>query len=482
MRDAVAVYISEDLEGRIGPLLEDRYFRFEYMRMWWPSWNYYNLNATRAANALDFSPSNTQAAQIRHGIWDIWWARDYTRYGEATGEDYSPENWNPGEHLLFYVRKDIASQVWNLGLGDGTALNPLDTVAANMCTDNWQQRYADIAYSTTSESATLSHPVDVAVSDDGQVIVAEEFANRLVWFNPSGEFTQTTTGGDDGTLNRPHGVAIGSNGDLYVTEFEFGFEHVSRFSFEDGAVVGGWGQPGQYGSAAASVPTDAFWGPRDAAVDAEGNVYISDTGNKRVRVYTSEGEYLRDIGSAGSELGQLDEPGGLAISPDGRLFVADTWNRRISVFTLDGTALYTFEVRGWYEDQGNRPYLAVDGARNLLYVGDPQAGRVLVYDTQGNCVGSFGQPSTTASDTSQFQIVAGIAVDSAGNVYVADSGAGRVLRFAPFIEGVSGAPAPDIPQAEMTEDIFGVPVEITDETGLPAESTGEPEITLEAVG
>src|SRR5690606_9270441 len=126
VRDAVAVYISEDLEGTVGPLLEDRYYRFEYMRMWWPSWNYYNLNATRAANALDLSPTNTQAAQIRHGIWDIWWARDYTRYGEATGDNVSIESWDPGEHLLFYVRKDVASQVWNLGLGEGTVVTSVD--------------------------------------------------------------------------------------------------------------------------------------------------------------------------------------------------------------------------------------------------------------------------------------------------------------------------------------------------------------------
>lgn len=494
MRDAVAVYISEDLEARIGPLLEDRYYRFEYMRMWWPSWNYYNLNATRAANALDFSPENTQAAQVRHGIWDIWWARDYTRYGEATGEDYSPENWNPGEHLLFYVRKDIASQVWNLGLGDGTALNSLDTISANICTDNWQQRYADVVFGGADTGTTLNHPVDLDVSADGDVIVAEEFSNRLVWFNAAGELTGATTGGDDGTLNRPHGVAIGDNGEIYVTEFEFGLEHVSRFNFESGAVVGGWGQPGQYGSAAEAVPGDAFWGPRDVALDADGNVYISDTGNKRVRVYNAAGEYLRDIGSAGSELGQLDEPGGLAISPDGRLFVADTWNRRVSVFTLDGIPLYTFEVRGWYEDQGNRPYLAVDGERNLLYVGDPQAGRVLVYDTQGNCVGSFGQPSTTATDNSMFQVVAGIALDDAGNVYVVDSGAGRVLRFTPFIEGVAGEVIEPLPPVEViievTDEASGdlsqpdVPsAEVTDEASLAAETDEVPlEETMEAVG
>jgi DNA-binding beta-propeller fold protein YncE len=198
-------------------------------------------------------------------------------------------------------------------------------------------------------------------------------------------------------------------------------------------LLNSWGTPYQAGAAAEVMPADGFWGPRDVAIDADGNVYVSDTGNKRVRVYDADGVYLRDIGSAGAELGQLDEPAGLAISADGRLFVADTWNRRVSVFGLDGTPLYTFPVRGWYEDQGNRPYLAVDSARNIIYVGDPDAGRVLVYDLQGNCVGSFGQPTDGVGDFSQFNVVSGIWVDADGAVYVADSGANRVLKFEPFV-------------------------------------------------
>jgi len=124
---------------------------------------------------------------------------------------------------------------------------------------------------------------------------------------------------------------------------------------------------GTFGSFAETVPTDAFWGPRDVTVDDQGFVYVSDTGNKRIRVYTSTGEYVRDIGAAGSALGQLDEPSGVTTSVDGRLFVADTWNRRVSVFDRDGTALTSYDVRGWYEDLGNRPYVALDEFRHLLY-------------------------------------------------------------------------------------------------------------------
>ncbi|HYO89949.1 MAG TPA: flippase activity-associated protein Agl23, partial [Candidatus Limnocylindrales bacterium] len=146
LRDAVAVYASEDIRSRVEPLLEDRYQRFEYLRMWWPSWNYYNLNAQRFTDAWNFSGDNATSGPLRQGLWDIWWARNYDAYGTATGQDYSIENWSPGEKLYFYVRKDIAAQIWDLGVGDSTVLNPLDSLVTNQCTDNWQQRAALMSF------------------------------------------------------------------------------------------------------------------------------------------------------------------------------------------------------------------------------------------------------------------------------------------------------------------------------------------------
>jgi DNA-binding beta-propeller fold protein YncE len=275
-------------------------------------------------------------------------------------------------------------------------------------------------------------------------------------------------------------VAFLPNGNLVVAD-TWNFR-ISVYS-PQGEFLYGFGQPGTFGAAAPVEPTDGFWGPRDVEVDADGNIYVADTGNKRVRVYDSQGSWLRDIGSAGSQLGQLDEPAGLAISADGRLFVADTWNRRISVFALDGTPLYTFDVRAWYEDLGNRPYLAIDDARNLLYVGDPDSGRVLVYDTQGSCIGSFGQPADAPMNT-QFTVVGGIDVDAAGNVYIADAGSNRLLRFPPFIsEPVVPPAASDANSGAASEGgVEMVPVnqgnalleltaEATAESPAPAEGT-----------
>lgn len=485
--DAAAVYVSQDINARVEPILEDRYYTFEYIRMWWPMQDYFHLNAQRVNNALNFSGDNPQSSEIRRGIFDIWWSRDYQRYGEATGQNYELQNWPVSERLFLYIRKDVAAQVWDLGVGEGTVLNPLLNVTANQCTANWQQLYADVVFGEADGGYVMNHPLDIAVSGD-RVFVAEEFNNRISVFDTNGTplYQIDSASGGGQPFNRPNGVAIAPDGSLYIAD-TWNY-HINQYT-QEGQFILGWGQPGTYGAFAETVPTDGFWGPRDVTVDHQGLVYVSDTGNKRIRVYTSTGEYVRDIGMAGSALGQLDEPSGIVTSSDGRLYVADTWNRRVSVFGLDGTPITSFDVRGWYEDLGNRPYLALDEFRHLLYVTDPDAGRVLVYDTNGNCLGSFGQPSDNITDNSQFDVIGGIALDAAGNVYVTDASAGRVLRFAPFLQEPVVLQAPVEQGAEASVEVLPemtleVMPEVTEQTDavIGSETTVEvtPEVTAEA--
>lgn len=444
--NAVVAVVGEANRAKFEPLLDDRFYHYEYIRLWWPMQDYFGMTPQRVSNT--FSPFNPQGGRMREALWHIWWNRDYSTYGTVVGRDFSLARWPVADRMHFYVRKDIAAQVWNLGAGQGVAQNPLSTDAqVNVCNANWMPTSADAIYGVVDGLGSLNQPVDVAIAPNGDIYVAEQWNHQISVFNPAGERVQTfgerggpydANGlftGHDGTLGRferPNGITINSEGEIFVAD-TWNFR-IQRFN-SDGEPLQAWGSRDERGEQAQVLPMDGFWGPRDVLVDERGYVYVSDTGNKRIRVYTQDDSYLFDLGGAGSADGQLNEPSGLAIDAQGRLFVADTWNRRVSVFDVENRQfLYNIRVRAWYNDRGNRPYLAIDNARGQLYVTDPDAGRVLVYTLEGDCVGSFGQAGADPNmlTDNQFIVAGGIATDEDGNVYVVDTGAGRVLRFPPF--------------------------------------------------
>ncbi len=493
--DVAVVIVGDENRTSVETMLEDRYFRFDYIRMWWPMQDYFNLTAQRVVDAFDFSGATPQPAQIRKGMFDIWWNRDYQTYGEATGKNFNITEWPVSDRMYVFVRKDIAAQVWSLGVGEGTAV-ALQPQEINQCNANWQPLLANqVIGSQGNQAGQLNFPRQVAVGPDGKLYVAEEFNYRISVFNPDGTFAFSfgEQGAAPGQFERPNAVAVGPSGNIYVAD-TWNFR-VQTFT-PDGEYITSWGQRGEFGVAALAEPFDGFWGTRSIAVDSEERVYVADTGNKRVRVYNQDGLYLRDIGLGGSGNGQLDEPSGLAISSDGLLYVADTWNRRVAVFTLDGIpadrftnaeglTVNSFRVRGWADDLGNRPYVAVDSVRQLIYVTDPDAGRVLVYDTAGQCVGSFGQLSRESQDSSQFASVGGIALDPEGNVVVADAGSGRVLVFSPFVRpagnevapsGVEATPEIIVPIEEVTAEVI-----VTVENEVTEEVIASAEVTLEII-
>nr|MCU0511723.1 NHL repeat-containing protein [Anaerolineae bacterium] len=475
LEGAAAVVVGDDKRSKVEPLLEDQYIRFDHMRLWWPMQDYFGLNPSRVLNTLDFSGSNPQASQIREGIFDIWWSRDYRTYGTAVQKDFSLENWPVADIMHFYVRKDIAQQVWPYGTGDGTVFTS-EPEPVNLCRVNWlQDKQATMIFEAPA-SQPLNRPLGIDVDPAGNLYVAEEYGHRISIFDASGQFVRSlgTQGTDPGLVfNRPNSVKVSDQGFLYVAD-TWNYR-ITRLS-PQGEVVAQWGQPYTMGFEAVPLPEDGFWGPRDVSLDAGGLVYVSDTGNKRVRVYrVDDGTaiYQRDIGRGGSGQGELDEPNAVVIHPvDGRIFVADTWNRRVSVFSRDGAFLTSFPVRAWYNrESGSLPYLALDAAREMLYVGDPDAGRVLVFNTAGECLGSFGSPTAEAATDSSFTVVSGLALDDAGNVYVADAALNRVLKFTSFaMPGIltdAGAPAGDGGPGTGPE----ATAEVTAEVTAPVDST-----------
>jgi DNA-binding beta-propeller fold protein YncE len=166
-------------------------------------------------------------------------------------------------------------------------------------------------------------------------------------------------------------------------------------------------------------------------VDATGRVFVTDTGNKRVVVFTAEGDYLTQFGGPGSDPGQLEEPVGVAIDAQGRVVVADTWNQRVQVFAPDATGLNftpeaNWEVAAWYSQSiDNKPFITVAQSGDIVLT-DPEGCRVLEFSPAGKIAHIWGQCS---SGTDGFGQPAGVAADRAGGVWISDATNQRLLHF-----------------------------------------------------
>jgi DNA-binding beta-propeller fold protein YncE len=414
--------------SRVEALLGNRYYSFEYIRMVWPMQDYWDLTWERISYAWG-------DAEFRQALWDIWYERDYTRYGawKEPDQSYELSEWPVSERMRLYVRKDIAGQIWSYGVGP-TVLEGDGAVEDPYLGSRQDLPAAQVIGSLGTGAGNLDRPRDVAVGLNGDLYVADTYNHRIQKFDAAGNFVLSwgSFGGGEGVtpgpgqFNEPWGVAVGPDGSVYVADT---WNHrVQKFD-SNGGYITAWGFFGQAETA------DAFWGPRDLAVDAEGRVYVADTGNKRIAVFDANGASLTSVGFGGSDPGQFDEPVGLAVTDDGLLFVADTWNQRVQVFQWNAALSEYAYVRewpviGWYgQSLDNKPYLATDG-EGRVYVGDPEGYRVLVFDTEGRFLTTWGDFGV---EPGRFALVNGIAVDPEGNVWVADAGNNRIVKFAPVV-------------------------------------------------
>jgi len=175
-----------------------------------------------------------------------------------------------------------------------------------------------------------------------------------------------------------------------------------------------------------------MWGPRGIAVNPSGQVFVADTGNKRILVFDSDGNFIMQIGSEGTNIGQFEEPVGLAFDHTGNLYVDDTWNQRVQVFSpnSDGSVYspsMQWNIAGWYgESVDNKPFIATDN-QGHVFVTDPEGYRVIEFTNTGGFVQTWGE---SGSGTDSFGLPAGIAVDSSNGVWVSDAVNNRLMRFA----------------------------------------------------
>jgi DNA-binding beta-propeller fold protein YncE len=419
LREVPLILVGDANFGKIEPVVGGLYDQFDYIRLWWPNQDYYDLTWDRIKNAI-LDPA------MRNAVFQIWLNRDYTEYGKVTHQDMSAPNWSPAARMRLYIRKDVTSKLWNYG----SAPAPQEQAPA----DPFEGKQIDLTASAIYGSAgdqlgQFQRPRDIAAAQDGSLYVVDTDNSRIQHLSAQGEVLQAwgtfadATKGDapGGSFNQPWGIAVGPDGSVYVADT---WNHRIQKFTPQGEFVRMWGYFGQ-----AERP-EGFWGPRDIAVDSAGRVFITDTGNKRVVVFTGDGEFVTQFGSAGMDPGQFDEPVGIAVDQAGLVYVADTWNQRIQVFQADDQGQYTplrsWDLQAWYgQSLENKPYLTVDTQGNL-FVSDPEGYRILQFTLLGEPVRSWGD---FGSESDHFAMPVGVTVDPQGDVWVVDSANNRIMRF-----------------------------------------------------
>ena len=174
-------------------------------------------------------------------------------------------------------------------------------------------------------------------------------------------------------------------------------------------------------------PANATWGNVPGiAVDEKDHVYVFTRAEPPVQVYDASGKYLRGWGKG---IGSAHH---IKIDADGFVWIADTGNHVVEKYTSEGKLLVTIGTKGKAgRDTAhlNRPCDMAFGANGDVYVADGYGNaRVIVFDKTGKFVREWGE---LGSGPSQFSIVHAIATDSKGRVYVADRNNVRVQVFSP---------------------------------------------------
>lgn len=300
-----------------------------------------------------------------------------------------------------------------------------------------------------ASNARLLAPSAVAYDREGNLYVADERAHRVRRVTPAGLITTIAgTGtaaysGDGGlaskaALNAPRGLAFDADGFLYIADSG---NHAVRRIAPNGSIssIAGNGFAGSRGDGGPSTASQLH-SPSAVAVESNGDLFIADTANHRVRRVSRAGIVTTYAGSgtpglafegSAAVFAQLNEPRGLAFDAAGNLYIADTANNRIR--RVDRTGLLTTIAEPAFS-LPRGVTVAPDGA---IYVADTGNHRICqiidsTVSTIGGGASGFRGDGGLAGDA-QFNSPAALAFDSFGNLAVADLGNSRVRQLKPEI-------------------------------------------------
>lgn len=449
LSDSPAIIVGAKNWGSVEPYLGNNYEYTEHTFLWWPMEDYRNFSW----NALLGDPTMPAEQRrglgnpdVRQALWDIFFYRDYEKYGEVFGGTYTAGEWPLRHNLRLYIRNDVMPTMWDYGVGAVAVGDLVDPYAEGELTLEPVMIINEDGIAAAGEGQ-FALPRNMAIGAKGRIYVLDSGNHRLQVFEQDGTFVMSwgSFGTEDGQFSEPWGIAVG---DEYVYVADTWNHRIQKFTL-DGQFVDSFGASGSPDAESGDEGLGLFFGPRSIVLLEDGRLLVTDTGNHRMQVLDSDGNFEFQAGSFGNELGQMNEPVGISQGPGENIYLADTWNSRVQQFTPDLFAASDWPVNAWDGTSiNNKPYVAVDSAERV-YVTDPEGYRVLIFNSDGSYVGRFG---TFGAGITNLGLPNGIAIDEEDNIYIADSGNNRILKFAsPFAPGVQPE-AENLPLQENESD------------------------------
>ncbi len=275
----------------------------------------------------------------------------------------------------------------------------------------------------------------VAADKNGNVFFADWDSNKIYKINAAGNLSvlagNGAAGWNDGlgpaaTFSQPDALALDAEGNLYVGDQS---NNLIRKVTPAGLVTTLAGTPNGVGATNGTGSSATFNGPRGMAVDNAGNVYVADQANNLIRKITPAGVVSTYAGSgaAGSQngasaLASFNTPTGVALDAAGNLYVSDSENNMVRKITPAGVVSTIASGFDFPRE------LRVDGTGNI-YVAE-QAGFIKRISPSGavTIVAGTGRPDANGVGNIEFKGPIGLAIDGNGNLYVGEGG-GDVLKI-----------------------------------------------------
>lgn len=270
-----------------------------------------------------------------------------------------------------------------------------------------------------AQELALVSPYGVAADGEGRVWLSDTEAGLVHLFDLRRQRVDYLQGADNFRFRAPLGVVFDPGGNRLLVA-DGVLKTVVVIDVEKNRLLGQWAPPAGFGR------------PAGVALGPQGQLYVTDVLNSQVEVFSPDGAHIRTLRSQARPEG-FNRPANLWVDRRGRIYVVDSMNFQVEVLSPDGEALAV--IGGLGDSQGHfaRPRGVTVDSDGHIYVADATFDNIQVFDLSGQLLLVLGE---SGKEPGQFSLPAGLAFDAQDRLYVVDAYNQRLQVFQYLSPGI----------------------------------------------